>query len=209
MTHPVISRHTRMPNPLDSVALLTIIRQGGRYKSTLTNIMLQDWPVIQSILDAAGRHLGDSWLVEEEGNTVPVANRIIEHAVACYSEAVNQTGTEVAKTPDIQRLARFVGGLIEKACQLVPLKVTEPMTGNKWSLASSVSFPDWFRQTCRQVHGRNCIGCNLEVEMTPPGDCQAQRQAFYELITDERIRKILERGGYEEAMVSCAATAGR
>jgi len=204
MTFQITTLQGRMPTSINGPAMLLKAKEGNRQKGSLVNIMLQDWPVTQNVIAALGAHIGDGLMVKIGKTNHAVVHVIVDYAVDRYIESISQVSGAFGKTPDIKRLAVFVGAIVEKSCELLPTLITDKASGNSWHAASPVSYPAWYRRTCKQTRGGNCIGCTLDLNIEPAGnEADAElREALYQIITDERIQELLKRGGYEKDLVA-------
>lgn len=166
-------------------AELVLAVKKDRQSAFEMNLLLQDWRVVKSVISRLGRHYGDAFVVGEH----TAVTLVLEHALMQYSgERITSTG----KLPDIERLAAFMIGLLDKACEVLPAKVTDKVTGQWWCPVDTISYPAWYGQVCA---GKSPETADQGLEL-----CYAQtederkqlRLDILDAIANDQLKELLE-----------------
>lgn len=175
---------SRAPSPISSAASFLAVKK-DRQSTFEMNLLMQDWRVVKSVISRLGRHYGDAFVVGEH----TAVTLVIGHALTQYSWArVTPTG----KLPDIERLAVFMIALLDKACEVLPAKVTDKVTGQWWCPSDTISYPAWYGQVCADrspevaVHGLELCYAQTEDEH------KQLRLNMLDAIGSDQLKELLE-----------------
>ncbi|MFC6674117.1 hypothetical protein [Marinobacterium aestuariivivens] len=169
------------------------LRARGKKNIELMTLLQFDWPVSRIVLEKISDYISDQIYADEE----PVIYEIIEGALIRYSEAVHFRNG--GKVDDTVRFGIFLDGLITETARCMEIEIQDS-TGASWHVGSGIRFSDWYAK-----HSNSS-----EIRILPKlhENESSLRTVLYELITSERIRNILRRVNYEEAVVAGRLAAG-
>lgn len=189
-TEAVLMQHSNAKEKTLSRVMETLRARGRKNADTL--ILLQfDWPDTEHVL---GRVV-DSVADFSCNGSDPVIYSILDQALERYSKAVHfRVGCSYldASKKDPMRLAIFIEALITETMMVVKAGRQNGCKG-EWPLDQGVSLSEWL---CEQG-GLS----EAEQKLKPCMSNETLRSTLYELFTSERVRSILRRVGYEEAVV--------
>lgn len=142
-----------VPASIKAAEIEMAVKSGERQKAMIVDLLLQDWPIVKTILGKLGSHFGDGFVHNQQ----PAVFCVAQYAVNEYAATFEY---EAAKTPDIERLAAFVNALVTRGSQLLPELVVECQTGQSWRVSDKQCFHVWLQQVSG---GKPCAAGSIKV----------------------------------------------
>lgn len=175
----------------DTTSYLEIVqRMNEKYPASaeVMGLLLLDWPDAEIALVKLTVLLTEGL----EANGVPIVHDIIKNALDNYS--LSLTESQQKKYSDPARLGYFLESLIADTSKLSGLVITN-VKGEDWKLLSGETLCDWLRVKASLPYAAN------KVKLEQKENDEKNRKALYDFLTNERMKIVLQRVGYEKQVV--------
>ena len=152
-------------------------------------LLFYDWPKAKEVAVSLLNYISLQLCRQEK----TLALTILCEGLVAYSEVAQFAKSNLqSKVDDALRLAIFVDSLITVSVRDLQIAV-EKESGERWSLPEGVTFSSWL--------GDEHQG-DLTVYHQPFQDPIPVRAMLYGVITTPSIKRILQRSGYEDAILA-------
>jgi len=175
----------------DTTSYLEIVqRMNDKYPASaeVMGLLLLDWPDAEIALVKLTTLLSEGL----EANGVPVVHDIIKNALDNYS--LSLTESQKKRYSDPARLGYFLESIITDTSKLSGLVITN-MQGDDWKILSGETLCDWLRVKASLPFDAN------KVRLEQKENDEQNRKALYDFLTNERMKIVLQRVGYEKQVV--------
>lgn len=163
------------------------IKATSSKNAEVIGVLQFDWPDLEKLLENFAKYISEGIIADKK----PILLSIIESALLKYSSSV--ITDDGVKIKDGIRLGIFIEQLLAETCDAACVEVAAG-NGNKWELCAGVPYSEWFMEN----------GGGLSIKRREPfshEEAITVRQAMYANITNERIKTVLKRVKYEQAVV--------
>lgn len=172
-------------------AVIAALKRRDRRNTRMLSLLQCDWPAAQAIIERLSLLIGDGIRADEQ----PVIYSIIETALHRYASVVFHENSQKAEDP--ARIGAFLEAIITETCRSLAIEVVGS-SGQVWSIHSGKPFAHWLYEQSGE----------LKVQTTRFRDQEVARQRLYALLTNDSVRAVLRKAGYEEAVVAGRLAAG-
>ena len=163
------------------------IKATNSKNAEVIGILHFDWPDVEKLLEKFAKYITEGIVADGQ----PVILSIIESALLKYSSCV--ITDDGVKIKDGVRLGIFIEQLLSETCVAACVEI-ESGSGNRWDLCTGVPYSEWFME--------NTGGLSIRKrENFTKDETLYARQAMYSSITIDRIKTVLKRVNYEQAVV--------